>query len=202
VKLSACFVLFAAATAFCSGQSTQLNLNPPLNSTPGVRVFPAPRSMNLESQQRQIILGPGNPAEISQRGCPVVLTDVSLQAKARYMPVDAASPNADSPSLALEFRNMSGKAILSVAIEAQLKFKRSIYDLDSTPFNLYLTLPGTAITKEANQQERLIPLRVPASGIAGVTLQRVMYTDGSVWVAEADNSCRMGPTSAERIVAR
>ena len=200
MRLFAPFLLFTAAT-ICSAQSTSLNLSPPTNGSSSVRVFPAPRTGDLEVYKHRPGFGV-NPVDQNQMGCPVVLTSASIKTKARYMPVDTTGPDANSPSLDLQFRNMSGKGILWVTIMAQLKFKRSNYDLDSTTFDLYQTLPGTSVTDQKSEQARVVPLRVPAFGVGSVTLQRVTYKDGTVWTADGSNTCKVSPTGAERVIAK
>lgn len=198
MKLSSCSLLFAAA-ALCSAQSIQLNPNPAISGTAPVRTPGPLSSMDLE-QSRPMIM-PLDP-EGSQAGCPVVLTNVSLETKARYMPVDTPGAKSDSPSLDLEFQNKSGKEILSVAFEARLKLKRSIYDLDSTNYDVFLTLPGTAITDQMREQTRVVPLRVPAFAVGTIVLHQVTYSDGTVWAAADHNVCEKGPEDSQRVIAK
>ncbi|HEV2272571.1 MAG TPA: hypothetical protein VGR96_00320, partial [Acidobacteriaceae bacterium] len=93
----------------------------------------------------------------NQTGCPVVLTGASVATKARYMPVNRYAPS-ETPGLDLRFRNMSGKAIRSATIRVQVRYKQSVYDLDSTTRNLFLTVAGTGITDGERELSRLIPL--------------------------------------------
>jgi hypothetical protein len=125
-----------------------------------------------------------------QIGCPVAFTDVSLQRKARFMPVkDATADN----SLAFKYKNLSGKQIESIEIRVELQVKRSIYDLDATTITRYTTLTGTS--------EDIFPLKsLIMYGLGSVTLEQVTYVGGDVWTPDANNNCRYtNPNTTEKI---
>ena len=128
---------------------------------------------------------------ISQAGCPVAFTNVSLETRARLMPVQLGQPQ--DGSLFFEYKNQSGRKIQSIAVHVELRFKKSVYDLDATPITLDMMLTGT------NTSEKL-PLAVRAYGLTRVTLQQVTYADGTIWTQSQKPNCAYTPqSSAENI---
>ncbi len=175
-------VLLAVGSAACLAQSQKQN-SLPVAPAITLRAAPDQNASSLGDADLDFTRNAWN-----QTGCPVVLTGASVATKARYMPVNRYAPS-ETPGLDLRFRNMSGKAIRSAAIRVQVRYKQSIYDLDSTTRNLFLTVAGTGITDGERELSRLIPLRSEVFGLGLVELKRVNYADGSVWKAEARNSC-------------
>ena len=135
-------------------------------------------------------------------GCPLTLTSASVAPKAGYLPV-APRPGHDG-ALDLHFRNSSGKVIVSATVTASLRVKTDIYALDASPVDLRLQFAGTKELDRDLEQLRQIPLPDHAYlfGVAQVSLDQVVFADGSVWHAPAASACRTeGPTSL-RIEAR
>jgi hypothetical protein len=131
------------------------------------------------------------PPPSNQQGCPVAFTEVSLQRKARFMPVkqDAAPDN----SLAFKYKNQSGKQIESIEIRVELTVKQSIYDLDTTTITRYMTLTGTS--------EDVLPLKsLLMYGIGSVTLEQVTYVGGGIWTPGVTKNCSYtNPNTSEKI---
>jgi hypothetical protein len=116
----------------------------------------------------------------SQAGCPVAFRDVSLESKAHLMPVQLGQPQ--DGSLSFQYKNQSGKTIQTIAVQVQLRVKKSVYDLDATTISLDMMLTG-------NNAAENLPLAVRAYGLESVTLKQVTYTDGSTWTAGTKDRC-------------
>lgn len=117
----------------------------------------------------------------SQVGCPVAFTSVSLENKVHMMLVNQYDPASNS-SLSFQYKNRSNKQIQSVAVQVELRIKRSIYDLDTNTLMINLTLTGNETSK--------LPLTTRAYGLGRVTLQQVTYTDGTIWTASEKSPCQ------------
>jgi hypothetical protein len=136
----------------------------------------------------------------NQTGCPLFLKSATVAPEGGYLPVTAQ--NRQAAGLDLHFRNQSGKAIASASISAQLNVKTNVYALDAHPLQLRLTLSGTQdLDKTLDQiQHIVLPPHVYLFGVAQVTLDQVMYMDGSAWNASADNNaCGTYGPSTEKI---
>ena len=136
-----------------------------------------------------------------QTGCPVVLTQAHLNWPATYLPVTAAE-QVTEPNLALGFQNSSGKAIRLVSITAQFLGKTSKYQLDASAFELHLTFSGVDSADKATEQLREIrlPERMYAYGVTRISLDQVMFSDGTFWAASGHSNCALNVTgSSERI---
>ncbi|HVW76020.1 MAG TPA: hypothetical protein VHB45_00300 [Alloacidobacterium sp.] len=118
---------------------------------------------------------------VSQAGCPVAFTNVSLENPARLMPVNQYDV-ANNSSLSFQYRNQSRKQILSIDVQIELRVKRSIYDLDTTSILMNQTLTGRETGK--------LPLTTHAYSLGRVTLQKVSYVDGTIWTANEQSPCR------------
>jgi len=126
---------------------------------------------------------PGTPETTGQAGCPVVFTNVALRTNAHYMLVrNEASPD---PSVAFQYKNQSGKLIASISVRAELKVKESIYDLDSKPVTLHMTLTGKGA--------EVLPLTMLAYGLNRITLEQVSYVGGTIWNADDKRACSYEP---------
>jgi hypothetical protein len=127
-----------------------------------------------------------------QSGCPVELTSAKLNWPASYLPVTSAE-KVTEPHLALGFRNSSGRAIRSVSITARFVGKRNIYQLDASAFDLRLTFSGgDAADKAAEQlQEIRVPEKMYAYGVTRVSLQQVLFADGTFWTAFGHGNCSL-----------
>jgi hypothetical protein len=133
-------------------------------------------------------------ASADQSNCPVRFTDIALKTKGRMMLV--RSGDAPDGNLALQYQNHSGKTIQSIAINVDLKLKQDMYALDTTSYRLDMVLTGKGL-------EETLPLNVRGYvyGVNHVTLERVSYTDGTIWSASTQNVCRFeNPASSEKIV--
>jgi hypothetical protein len=126
---------------------------------------------------------PGVTLSAGQEGCPVKFTNIDLKTKGSIMLVH--SDNASDGDLAFQYQNQSGKTIQSIAVNVGLKIKENVYALDTTDFNLSMVLTGKGV-------EETLPLNIHGYvyGVRHVTLERVSYTDGSNWMASAQNSCK------------
>lgn len=143
-------------------------------------------------------------AQPSQAGCPVVMTSAHLNWPASYLPVTSAE-KVTEPNLALNFQNRTGKAIQAVTITAGFLGKQSIYQLDASAFDLQLTFSGVDAAEKAAEQLREIrlPGKMHAYGVTRVSLDQVMFADGSFWMASQHNTCSLNVKgSTERIEAR
>jgi len=120
------------------------------------------------------------PGSTSQAGCPVAFTDVSLETKAHFMPV--RQDFAPDGNLRFQYKNQSGKEIQSISVRAELKVKKSVYDLDATTITLNMTLTGKSA-------EETMPLALRAYGLSRITLEQVSFTDGTIWNANTKNAC-------------
>jgi hypothetical protein len=119
------------------------------------------------------------PRPTSQAGCPVAFTDVALETKAHLMPVrQDATPDGN---LRFQYKNQSGKEIQSISVRAELKVKKSVYDLDATTITLQMTLTG--------KSAETMPLALRAYGLSRITLEQVSFTDGTIWNASTKNTC-------------
>ena len=137
----------------------------------------------------------------SQAGCPVVLTSAQLNWPASYLPVTSAE-KVTEPNLALGFRNSSGKAIRSVTITARFLGKQNVYQLDASAFDLRLTFSGVDAADNAAEQLREIrvPEKMYAYGVTRVSLEQVLFSDGTFWTAFGHGNCRLDVKgSAERV---
>jgi len=141
------------------------------------------------------------PQTVPGTACPVTLTSARLNWPAGYLPVTSAE-KVTEPNLALGFRNTSGKAIQSVTITAALLGKKSVYQIDANTVDLRLTFSDV---KEANKAvEQLRDIRVPekmyAYGVTRVSLDQVMFADGTLWMAWPRSGCSLDVRgSAERV---
>ena len=122
-------------------------------------------------------------------GCPLALTSASVAPAAGYLPV-SPEPGHDG-ALRLQFRNSSGKAVRSATITAHLRVKRNIYALDASPVDVQLTFSGTRELDRDLEQLRRIPLPDHAYlfGVAQVSLDQVVFADGTFWISQGTNSC-------------
>jgi hypothetical protein len=138
-----------------------------------------------------------------QTGCPVELTSAKLNWPASYLPVTSAE-KVTEPNLALGFRNSSGKAIQSVSITARFLGKRNIYQLDASAFDLRLTFSGVDAADKAAEQLREIrvPEKMYAYGVTRVSLQQVLFADGTFWTAFGHGNCSLDVQGSAARVAR
>jgi hypothetical protein len=134
-------------------------------------------------------------ALLSQQGCPVRFTDVSLLGSGHIMLTrqDASS----SGDLSFQYQNESGKTIQSLAVRVTLKLKHDVYALDATDFTLDMTLTGQGL-------QETLPLNVSGYvyGLNHVTLERVSYSDGTAWSAADENSCRYEKSGTTQEIAK
>jgi len=128
----------------------------------------------------------------SQAGCPVVLSSARLNWPASYLPVTSAL-KVTEPDLALGFHNASGKGIRSVTITARFLGKRNVYQLDADAFDLRLTFSGVDAADKAAEQLREIPVpsTLHAYGVTSVSLEDVMFADGTFWTALGNSNCSL-----------
>lgn len=139
----------------------------------------------------------------SQSGCPVTLTSARLNWPASYLPVTSAE-KVTQPSLALGFKNSSGKAIRSATITARFLGKQDVYQLDAGAFDLRLTFSGVdAVDKAAEQlREIRVPAKLYAYGVTRVSLEQVLFADGSLWTPFGHGSCSLDVQGSAERVAR
>jgi hypothetical protein len=137
----------------------------------------------------------------SQTGCPVVLTSAQLNWPASYLPVTSAE-RVTEPNLALGFHNASGKGIRSVTITARFLGKQNVYQLDANAFDLRLTFSGVDAADKAAEQLRdiRVPEKMYAYGVTRVSLEQVLFADGTFWTAFGHGNCNLDVRgSAERV---
>lgn len=137
----------------------------------------------------------------SQTGCPVTLTSAHLNWPASYLPVTSAE-KVTQPNLALGFKNSSGKAIRSATITARFLGKQNVYQLDAGAFDLRLTFSGVDAADQAAEQLREIrvPAKMYAYGVTRVSLEQVLFANGTFWTAFGHGNCGLDVQgSAERV---
>jgi hypothetical protein len=137
-------------------------------------------------------------------GCPLTLTSAQLNWPPSYLPVTTAQ-KVTQPSLALGFRNSSGKAIRSVGVTARFLGKTSVYQLDASSVDVRISFAGADGAKRAAEQLRQLQFQVPDKthlyGVTRVSLAQVLFADGTLWTpfGHGDCSLEVGGT-AERVV--
>jgi hypothetical protein len=80
--------------------------------------------------------------------------------------------------------------------------KQSVYQLDASALDLRLMFSGVdAADKAAGQlREIRVPEKMYAYGVTRVSLQQVLFTDGTFWTAFGHVNCRLDVQgSAERV---
>jgi hypothetical protein len=193
------FLLAAATIAFGQNQNSgEINGEGPVAVHPDGPASPSSRQQWVRALGEQ-----GAIAAIqsdSQMGCPVVLTSARLNRPTSYLPVTSAE-KVTEPNLALGFRNSSGKVIESVTIAARLLGKQNLYQLDADAFDLRLTFSGVDAADKAAEQLREIsvPDRMHAYGVQRVSLEQVLFADGTFWTAAGHANCRLDVSGAERV---
>jgi hypothetical protein len=113
--------------------------------------------------------------------CEVSVVHAAFERPARLMRT-AGTGSKTTPSLSLEFSNRSGKAIASVELVAEIKVKRSVYQLDSRTEDFAFRLTGV----DGPQREWLSQA---ALGLTGLTIRKVSYADGSSWEPKNKHTC-------------
>jgi hypothetical protein len=186
-------LLAAVQAAFAQQNSGKVTVVTPDGSapTPQQKAALAKTTADLETQ----VL-----SRMSQTGCPLYMQSASVAPEGGYLPVKAQ--NRQDGALDLHFRNQSGKPIASASITARVNVKTNVYALDAHPLQLRLTLSGTQdLDKTLDQMQHIVlPQHVYLFGVAQVTLDQVMYMDGSVWNAPAgNNACRTSGPGTEKI---
>jgi hypothetical protein len=91
-----------------------------------------------------------------------------------------------------------------VSITARFLGKRNIYQLDANAFDLRLTFSGVDAADEAAEQLREIrmPEKMYAYGVTRVSLEQVLFADGTFWTAFGHAGCRLDVTGSAERVAR
>lgn len=126
-----------------------------------------------------------------QSGCPVVFTNVALKRNTHYLPV--TQPISSGGNLDFQYKNITGKQIQSISIQVEVRAKKSLYDLDAAAITADMVLTG-------NSTEVALPPLGFVYGIDHLTLERVRYTDGTVWDTPQKSACHYGlPGGAEQI---
>jgi hypothetical protein len=137
---------------------------------------------------------PGMPSELNpQAGCPVIFTDVALKTNAHFMRVRQGAP--PDRSVDFQYKNQSGKLIAAISVRADLKVKKSVYDLDTTTVTLNMALSGTGA-------EEILPLTMLAYGLDRVTLEQVSYIDGTIWTADTKRACSYQSPSSSLMIGK
>jgi hypothetical protein len=134
-----------------------------------------------------------------QTGCPVELTSAKLNWPASYLPVTSAE-NVTQPNLALGFKNSSGKPIRAVTITARFLGKQNVYQLDASAIDLRLTFSGVDATDHL--REIRVPAKMYAYGVTRVSLEQVLFADGSLWTPFGHGSCSLDVHGSAERVAR
>lgn len=214
MKLFVSVLVLAASTAAAPTALRAQEYVPPQNSAQSgvgvVRIEPVPGGQASPQQLEQLkaLALTQKEAESllsnSQAGCPLMMTRAHLNWPASYLPVTSAD-RVTEPNLALSFQNLSGKPIRSVSVTARILAKRNIYDLDAAAFDLRLTFSGVDAADKAAEQLREIrlPAKMYAYGVTRVSLEQVMFADGSFWMTSPRNNCSLDVRgSGERVEAK
>ena len=172
-------LLLALATPLCLAQA----VTNAQSQIPGQASLTAEQRLDLERQA------------VKHMWCPVDLISAMIDTPARYLPV--ATPEGDSGSLDLTFRNAADKKIKSASLEVQVRAKKSIYDLEAYTLTTHLEISGIDVA--SGQLSRRLPLPVPAFGVAQVILERVTYADGSIWSRKSGSGCRLNGQALARV---
>lgn len=199
-------LLTAAAVGFGQSQTAVPDVD---SQSPAVQIHPGLLASPQEMEKRWMEAQAESKLQLwalsspSQSGCPVVLTSAQLNWPASYLPVTSAE-KVTQPNLALGFRNSSGKAIRSVTITARFLGKQSVYQLDASAFDLRLTFSGVDTADDAAEQLREIrvPEKMYAYGVTRVSLQQVLFSDGTFWTAFGHGNCRLDVNGSTERVAK
>jgi hypothetical protein len=175
MRAASSLIILFATSILAPGLFAQ---SPALTSTPAGQSAPANNNSGLLRQD----LVPQRPG--SQEGCPVIFTAVRLDRPAEFLPAASVSETTPKTHLHLSYSNPGGKEIASVELTGHLKVKRNRYTLDATEVSMPLSFtPSTGeLSTEAN-----IPLLKNIVGLERITLNSVIYKDGSVWHAEQEH---------------
>lgn len=133
---------------------------------------------------------------MSHGNCPVLLTSAWMTPHLMLLN-SAGEPTGNG--IDLEFNNLSGKEIRSMEFSAQLLVKKSIYDLGYLPpIHVQLTSYGTrSLDKTFAQLRHLsLPDGIHAGLLQGVTLEQVIFSDGSVWTPANSDYCGVSPNQS------
>ena len=182
MKPCASILLLALATPLCLGQTVTHSQNTQ-SQIPGQTPLNAQQRLDLER------------LVVRQMWCPVDLVSATIDTPARYLPV--TTPEANSGSLDLTFRNAADRKIKSAALSVQVKAKKSIYDLDAYTLTTHLEISGIEVA--SGELSRRLPLPVPAFGVAQVILESVTYADGSIWSRKSSSGCRLNGQALARV---
>ncbi|MFT4114219.1 hypothetical protein [Silvibacterium sp.] len=145
--------------------------------------------------------------QADKASCPVELTSANFAPYA--MLVAPGSPNhSPRPVLDLGLRNRSGKSIASAQLVFRLRVKRSVYDMQSYPLDVPVTIQGVKIADDKLEQlEHLfLPGDLHPVSILGATLSSVTYTDGTSWTPTltqtSAQACSLQPNGMQQIAAK
>lgn len=174
-------ILFAAVSVFAQNPA----------ATSSQQSAPEVKSSQI---QRQDLL---SPPPSKQEGCPVVFTSARLDRPAEFLPVTPSSEARLKTHLHLSYSNPSGKEIAAIELTGYLNVKQNRYVLDATETTMPLTFtPATGeLSTEAN-----IPLWKNIVGFDRLTLNSVIYKDGSVWnTAKEHHPCGFASHGMEQV---
>ena len=203
-------LLLLAATAAAFGQNQQPSApakieGAPVNIPSGALASPQEMEQSwLDTKAPDLLEGMTSAiGGDSQTGCPVTLTSAHLNGPASYLPVTSAE-KVTEPSLVLGFENSSGRPIRSVTITARFLGKQNIYRLDAAAFDLRLTFSGVDAANNAADQLREIrvPNRMYAYGVTRVSLEQVLFADGTFWTAFGHSNCALAVQGSAARVGR
>ena len=135
-----------------------------------------------------------------QSGCPVQVSEASFTRPARYMPVNAAADWYGQ--LSLDYTNASGKDIRFIEVKADLLTKKSIYDLDATRIAVDLTLGQNGVLARGITKAETLTVKANAFGLSGLSLERVVFTDGTMWTPSPGHQCEFPNMGGMMIEAR
>jgi hypothetical protein len=144
MKIVVSILLLALPTPLCFAQAV-LHSQSTQSQIPGQSPLTAEQRLDLEQQV------------VKQRWCPVNLISATIDTPARYLPV--TTPEANSASLDLTFRNASDKKIDSASLKVQVKAKKSIYDLDAYTITTHLEISGIDVARASCRGDCPCPCR-------------------------------------------
>ncbi len=158
----------------------------------------------VDSRQPTTVIIQGNDSrthelQLSQAACPVQILQASFERPAQFM-LTAHSQVDDTPTLRLEYQNLSGKDIDSVLLTGWIKVKDNPYQLDSVTHPFQMELSREALLGKNVQATQALKLVSNAIGFDRIELSRVNYADGTAWTPER-RSCvysNMGATERAR----
>ncbi len=154
----------------------------------------------IKPSRPEVVSGDGELLQSVQEGCPVRIEEASFERAGRIM-LTSERDAVSSPTLHLDYRNLSGKEIESVELTGWIKVKESRYQLDYSVHPLHWEVSLKAPLSEDAEGTRAFKLASNVFGLDRIELSSVTYSDGSMWKPE-HKSCVYYPSGTLERAAR